>query len=82
MEKIIITCDIENKEHSNNISKHKVSVMTYNPRDGRRAEDICDPYFLIHELDICDKCFKEIADKKKMIYSYYEEYGNKDKYHI
>jgi hypothetical protein len=61
------TCDIEG-EHEGTIFTHKIPVMfDHDQEDGKSK---VTPYFEMENLDICQKHFKEITEKRKLTYAY------------
>lgn len=77
MEHIKFTCDIKNRErHSELVSRKKLPVMfDHDQNDGRSK---MTPYFKMNDVDICEDCFKEMTEKRILIYAYgamgYNEY--------
>jgi hydrogenase maturation factor HypF (carbamoyltransferase family) len=68
MEHIKFTCDIKNREHSELVSRKKVPVMfDYDQDDGKSQ---MTPYFEMKDIDICERCFNEMTEKRILIYAY------------
>lgn len=68
MEHIKFTCDIENREHSNLVSKKTIPVMfDHDQEDGKSK---MTPYFEMAHIDICERCFEEMTKTRTLIYAY------------
>jgi len=68
MEHIRITCDIADRQHSELISRKKVPVMfDHDQEDGKSK---MSPFFEMVDIDICEECFKEMTEKRILIYAY------------
>jgi len=68
MKHIKITCDIENREHSEIVSRKRIPFMfDYDQGDGSSK---MSPYFEFLDIDVCEDCFKYFTENKILPYAY------------
>lgn len=69
MKKILLTCDITNREHFGIVATHEKMqvIFDHDQNDGKTK---CDPYFDYTTIELCEGCWKYMMENRRYIYAY------------
>lgn len=68
MKHIRFTCDIRGEIHEGDVFTREVPVMfDHDQEDGKSKTR---PYFEMHDVDVCDSCFRYMTEQRRLIYAH------------
>jgi len=64
MQKVIISCDIKEQEHSGEAKQHTLTVIFLTDQEEGRS---CKPYISRNTIDMCESCFNKMIQERRLV---------------